>query len=60
MWQMKTATNSLTSRSGALGVMNKGSEKLVSEIPGNVLLWGIQKTALLEKAHILRNVLFIK
>ena len=36
MWQMKTVRNSPTGRSGALGVINKGSEKLVSEIPGNI------------------------
>ena len=45
---------------GALGVIKKGSEELVREIPGNVNLWEIQKTALLGKAHILQKVLSIK
>ena len=45
---------------GALGVIKKGSEKLVRVIPGNINLWEIQKTALLGTAHILRKVLSIK
>ena len=45
---------------GALGVIKKGSEKLVTVIPGNINLWEIQKTALLGTAHILRKVLPIK
>ena len=45
---------------GALGVIKKGSEKLVTVIPGNINLWEIQKTALLGTAHILRKVLSIK
>ena len=60
MWHMKTARNSPTGRSGALGVIKKGSEKLVSEIPGNIFLWEIQKTALLGTAHILRKALSVK
>ena len=47
-WQMKT------------GVVKKGSEKLMSEILGNINLWEIQKTALMGTAHILRKILSIK
>ena len=47
-WQMKK------------GLVKKGSEKLMREIPGNINLWEIQKTALMGTAHILRKVLSIK
>ena len=58
MWQMKTEIIPVVV--GALGVIKKGSEKLVREIPGNINLWEIQKTTLLGTAHILQNVLSIK
>ena len=46
---------------GALGVIKKGSEKFISEIPaGNIDLQEIQKTTLLGTAHVLRKVLSIK
>ena len=45
---------------GVLGVVKKGSEKLMREIPGNSNLWEIQETALMGTAHILRKVLSIK
>lgn len=45
---------------GALGVIKKGSEKLVREIPGNINLWEMQKTTLLVTAHILQKVLSFK
>ena len=58
MWRIKAEIVSVVV--GALGVIKKGSEKLVKEIPGNIYLWEIQKTTLLGMAHILRKVLFIK
>ena len=45
---------------GALGLIKKGSEKFISEIPGNINLNEIQKTALVGTAHILRKVLSIE
>ena len=39
MWQMKTEIIPVVV--GALGVIKKGSEKLVREIPGNFNLWEI-------------------
>ena len=58
MWQMKTEIISVVI--GALGVVKKGSEKFIGEIPGNINLQEIQKTTLLRTAHILRKVLSIK
>ena len=58
MWQMRTEIVPVVI--GTLGVIKKGSEKLVREIPGNINLWKIQKTALLRTAHILWKVLSIK
>ena len=44
----------------ALGVIKKGLEKLIREIPGNILnLWEIQTRTLMETTHILRKVLSI-
>ena len=47
MWQMKTEIIPVVI--GALGVIKKGSEKLVREILGNINPWEIQKTKLLGK-----------
>ena len=58
MWQMKTEIIPVVV--GALGVITKGSEKLVRQIPGNIKLWKIQKKVLLGTAHILRKALSIK
>ena len=58
MWQMKTEIIPVVI--GAIGVIKKGSEKFISEIPGNINLQEIQKTTLLGMAHILRKVLSIK
>ena len=44
---------------GGLGVIKKGTERHLREIPGNNLQ-EIRKTALLGTAHILRKVLSIK
>ena len=58
MWQMKTEIIPVVI--GALGVIKNGSEKFISEIPGNINLQEIQKTTLLGMVHILRKVLSIK
>ena len=58
MWQMKTEIIPVVI--GALGMVKKGSEKFISEIPGNVNPKEIQKTTLLGTVHILRKVLSIK
>ena len=58
MWQMKTEIIPVVI--GALGVIKKGSEKFIRQIPGNINLQEIQKTTLLGTAHILRKVLSIK
>ena len=47
MWQMKTEIIPVVI--GALGVIKKGSEKVVGEILGNINPWEIQKTILLGK-----------
>ena len=47
MWQMKTEIIPVVM--GALGVIKKGSEKVVREILGNINPWEIQKTILLGK-----------
>ena len=51
MWQMKTEIIPVVV--GALGAIQKCSEKLVREIPGNINLWKIQKTRFLGTAHFL-------
>ena len=58
MWQIKTEIIPVVI--GALGVIKKGLEKLISEIPGYINLQEIQKTTLLGTAHILGKVLSIK
>ena len=55
MWQMKTEIILVVV--GALGMIKKGSEKLIKEIPGKISPWEIQKTALLAMIYILRKVL---
>ena len=42
---------------GALGMIKKGIQKYVSEIPGNLCLSEIQKIVLNSTAHILRGTL---
>ena len=58
MWQMKTEIIPVVV--GALGVVKKGSEKFIGEIPGNINLQEIQKTTLVGTAHILWKVISIK
>ena len=55
MWQMKTEIIPVVV--GALGVIKKGSEKLVREIPRNINLWEIQKTTLLGTARSMDGLL---
>ena len=44
-------------RAGALGMVKKGTQKYVNEIPGNLSLAEIQKIVLNSTAHILRRTL---
>ena len=44
MWGMKTEIIPVII--GAIGVINKGCENLVREIPGNINLWKILKATL--------------
>ena len=51
MWKMKTKT--LAVIVGALGMIKKGTQKYVNEIPGNLSLAEIQEIVLNSTAHIL-------
>ena len=55
MWKMKTKTIPVIVR--VLGMIKKGTQKYVNEIPGNLSLAEIQKIVLNSKAHILRRSL---
>ena len=55
MWKMKTKTIPVTV--GALGMIKKGTQKCVNEIPGNLSLVEIQKIVLSSTAHILKITL---
>ena len=54
-WKMKTKTIPVIV--GTLGMIKKGTQKFVNEIPGNLSLAEIQKIVLNSKAHILRRTL---
>ena len=41
---------------GTLGIINKGTQKYVNEIPGNLSLAEIQKIVLNSTANILRRI----
>ena len=58
MWEMKTSTVPIVV--GALGLIKRGLEKCVSQIPGHIRIEELQKIALLGNAHILRKTLSIK
>ena len=58
MWDMKTDTTPVMI--GALGLVKKGLERYIYNIPGNINIFEIQKIAILGTAHILRRVLSIK
>ena len=55
MWKMKTKTIPVIVR--VLGMIKKGTQKYVNEIPGNFSLAEIQKMLLNSTAHILRRSL---
>ena len=55
---MKTKT--ITVIAGVLGMMKKGIQKYVNEVPRNLSLAEIQKIVLNSTAHILRRTLFFK
>ena len=55
---MKTKT--ITVIAGVLGMMKKGIQKYVNEVPRNLSLAEIQKIVLNSTAHILRRILFFK
>ena len=58
MWKMGTEMIPIVI--GALGVIKKGLEKYVDQIPGTVSIDELQNITLLGIAHILRKVLSIK
>ena len=55
---MKTKT--ITVIAGVLGMMKKGIQKYVNEVPRNLSLAEIQKIVLNSTAHILTRTLFFK
>ena len=55
MWKMKTKT--IVVIAVTLGMIKKGTQKYVNEIPGNLALAAIQKIVLNSTAHILRRTL---
>ena len=57
MWKMKTKIISVIV--AALGMIKKGTQKYVNEIPGNLSLTEIQKIVLNSTAHILRRTHFL-
>lgn len=57
MWQMRTVVIPIVV--GALGVVKKGTDTQIIEIPGNSNIQETQKTAIVGTAHILRRVLAI-
>ena len=52
---MENENKNHTSIVGALGMIKKGTQKYVNEIPGNLSLNEIQKIVLNSTAHILRR-----
>ena len=58
MWEMKPTTVPVII--GTLGLVKKGTETYIREIPGNIRITELQKTVLLETAHILGRTLTIK
>jgi hypothetical protein len=55
MWKVKTRVIPVII--GATGTISKSFRKYVSSIPGNHEVTELQKTAILDTAHILRKVL---
>ena len=57
IWKLKLKTKTIPVIVGALGMIKKGIQKYVNEIPGNLSLAEIQKIVLNSAAHILRRTL---
>jgi len=57
-WGMKTTTVPVII--GAFRLVKKGTENYIGKIPGNIRITELQKTVLLETAHIFRRILSIK
>lgn len=57
MWGMTTTIIPVII--GSLGLIKSGSQNIISQIPGNINLFELQKSALLGTAHILRRQLSI-
>jgi hypothetical protein len=55
MWNLKTKVIPVII--GATGTISKSFRKYVSNIPGNHEVKELQKTAIMDTAHILRKVL---
>ena len=55
--EKKTKKQTIPIIVGALGMIKKGTQKHVNEIPGNLSLAEIQKIVLNSTAHILRRTL---
>ena len=55
MWKLKTKTIPVVI--GALGMIKKGTQNSIDQIPGKPSLQEIQKIVLTSAAHILRKVL---
>ena len=53
MWEMKTV--SIPVIIGAFGLVKKGTENYIGKILSNIRIIELQKTVLLEVAHILRR-----
>ena len=53
MWEMKTV--SIPMIIGAFGLVKKGTENYIGKILSNIRIIELQKTVLLEVAHILRR-----
>ena len=50
-------TNVILVATGALGLIRKGINRYVEQIPGNIRVEELQKTVLLGTAHLLRRTL---
>ena len=55
MWSMKTKVIPVVI--GALGLIRKGINRYIEQIPGNIRVEELQKTVLLGTAHLLRRTL---
>ena len=58
MWGMNTTTIPVVL--GDLGLVKKGMQKYINNIPGNISIQEAQKCVLLGTAHVLRRILSIK